>query len=419
MTAREYLENEVKRHAAAAKAVTAKAEAESRELSAEERAEVEASVAKAGEAKARIKEIDDRKALNDAIDGVALPTNADVSEADPSAKSLGEAFVKSEGYKALKSRGMAGTWTTGPVEFGQKLNDGGSPAASVESITGAGGTLPLQPQVAPLVPPAEQKLYVADLFGAGVATQNTIVYLEETTTQAGAHNANPYNDPNLPATAVVTSEGAPKPAAFVDFTKKSISIEKIAAFLPIADEMLEDEPQIASYINGRLAIFVRQAEEAYLMAKLLAAPGLGSADNSDVEGDNLFDAIAAGIMSVQIHGGLEPDALIINPVDFWTMSVLKATGGTGVYFSGGPYAGPARNPWGLRTVVTQAVAAGSPIVGAFREASTLWRKGGLSVEASNSHADYFRKNLTALRAEERLGLAVYRPKAFAEVSVVS
>ena len=90
----------------------------------------------------------------------------------------------------------------------------------------------------------------------------------------------------------------------------------------------------------------------------------------------------------------------------------------GAYFSGGPYAGPAENPWGLRSVVTRAVAAGSPIVGAFSDAATVWRKGGLSGEASNSHADYFRKNLTALRAEERMALAVYRPSAFCEVAVV-
>lgn len=39
----------------------------------------------------------------------------------------------------------------------------------------------------------------------------------------------------------------------------------------------------------------------------------------------------------------------------------------------------------------------------------------MSVEATNSHRDYFVKNLSMLRAEERLGLGVYRPIAFTEV----
>jgi hypothetical protein len=34
------------------------------------------------------------------------------------------------------------------------------------------------------------------------------------------------------------------------------------------------------------------------------------------------------------------------------------------------------------------------------------------VEASNSHSDFFQRNLTAIRAERRLALAVYRPQAF-------
>ena len=45
----------------------------------------------------------------------------------------------------------------------------------------------------------------------------------------------------------------------------------------------------------------------------------------------------------------------------------------------------------------------------------MWRRGGLSVEATNSHSNYFQLNLVAIRAEERLGLAVYRPAGFTEV----
>jgi HK97 family phage major capsid protein len=72
--------------------------------------------------------------------------------------------------------------------------------------------------------------------------------------------------------------------------------------------------------------------------------------------------------------------------------------------------------WGKRVAVTPAMAATTALVGAFQQGGQIFRKGGLTVEASNSHADFFQRNLTAIRAEERLELAVYRPGAFGTVT---
>ena len=409
-SAKEYLEAEKKRLVDRARDVARGAEAEGRSLTDEERVMVEGFISETNDLTKRISEINSSEELLKAIDRAGSVASGEPTIVDTPAKSLGDAFVKSEGFKRLMSRGLQGSWTTGPVEFtgGSKLTDGGSPALNVESITAASGALPLQPQVAPLLPPVEEPLTVAALFGQGTATQNSIVYLEETTTNTLLGNQ-PYS--GMSSAATTTAEGAAKPAVFIDFTKRTTSIEKIAAFLPISDEMVEDEPQISSYINSRLAVFVRQAEEAYLMNKLLST-AISVSVGTILQGTpNMFDKIAAGIYTVETVAGLEPDAVVIHPADFWTMATSKdATNGQ--YFSGGPYTAPQRNPWGVRVVITREAIQGAPIVGAFRDAATLWRKGGLSVEASNSHSDYFRKNLTALRAEERLGLTVLRPKAF-------
>jgi hypothetical protein len=66
--------------------------------------------------------------------------------------------------------------------------------------------------------------------------------------------------------------------------------------------------------------------------------------------------------------------------------------------------------------VTPAIVANTALVGAFKTAAQVFRKGGIRVEASNSHQDYFIKNLVAIRAEERLALAVYRPQAIGKVT---
>jgi len=45
----------------------------------------------------------------------------------------------------------------------------------------------------------------------------------------------------------------------------------------------------------------------------------------------------------------------------------------------------------------------------------MWNRGGIRVEATNSHASNFVVNLNVIRAARRLGLSVYRPNGFTEV----
>lgn len=410
-----HFQAEIKRHADAAEAIIAKADEEARELTDSDHEKLEKHLEEAGNFRAQLKRREDHERLQKAIEAVQI-AGSEPTTAPQEAKTLGEAFVKSDGYRGAKERGFKGRYTTGVVEmpfdsYGQKLTDDG---LTVSSISDVGGNLPLNPQVVPGIVTGfpENRLVLADLFGQGRATQNTIIWLEERNNATTGPLSERYSDSD--ATVTLTSEGLAKPAAAIDFVKRSQTLDKIAGFLPVSEEMLEDEPQISSYINSRLALFIRQAEDAYLFDELSSA-GIGSATGSQLGGsNNWFDAVAAGIMEVQREGGLEPDAVVMNPADYWTMRVSKSTG-DGNYFGGSPFNPPGSNPWGIRTYVTNAQQTGTAIVGAFREGATVWRKGGIQVEASNSHEDYFRKNLVALRAEERLCLTVYRPLAFQTV----
>jgi HK97 family phage major capsid protein len=52
------------------------------------------------------------------------------------------------------------------------------------------------------------------------------------------------------------------------------------------------------------------------------------------------------------------------------------------------------------------------LVGAFRLGAQIFDREDANVEISTEDDVNFRKNLVTIRAEERLGLAVYRPEAF-------
>jgi HK97 family phage major capsid protein len=336
-------------------------------------------------------------------------------------KSLGEKFTDSQGYKQAvelyKTGGrLPSNFSTGQISLEAK-------GTLLEGAGGGGGGLAATvPQVVPgVVDRLFQGLTVADLFLSGQASTNSIRYVVEGTATSGAAGV---------------AEAGLKPESTLGLTTTDEPIKKIATILPVSDEMLEDAPQIQAYINGRLSLFVRIEEERQLLR--------GTSGGNEVQGLLTSRSVpvygggtAAGNKAEQLFKAmngmrgsafLEPDWIIVNPADWQDMRLAKDTAGQ--FFGGGPFmgqygnngmigasgqaSGAADSIWNKTTYVTSAVGAGTAVVGS-RSAAQVWRRGGLSVEATNSHADYFQRNLVAIRAEERLGLAVYRPTGFVEV----
>lgn len=332
------------------------------------------------------------------------------NEARRNPQSLGEQFVESDGYKGLVSRGLTGKWSSGDVSLNPS-------AANFFEGTGAspgvGGALVPEDRRPGALPILFERLTVADLLAAGQTTSNLVRYVEETVADNSAVGT--------------VAEGAEKPEVALELDLVDEPVRKIAAFLPVSDEMLEDAAQIRSYLDARLGLFVRIEEENQLLngdgtgtdldGLLNRLPAANDWVTSDAAMANKADHIFAAL-TVARDSFLEPDGIVVNSDDWADIRLLKDANGN--YIGGSPFSQsvqPSEVLWGKRVVVTSAIAAGTALVGAFRTAAQVFRRGGLTVEASNSHSDYFRKNLTAVRAEERLALAVYRPQAFATADV--
>jgi HK97 family phage major capsid protein len=351
-----------------------------------------------------------RKQFLGAVGSPVEDAGADQGQQAGTVKSIGRQFVESTGYKQFKSlNNKSSSWSTGAVELKTLLAEG-------TSGTPGGGYAPIQtPTVLPgIVDIRFQPLTIADLFPQGTTETPLIRYLVETTA----------TNPNA-----TVAEGGTKPEAALAFTKVDETLHKIANFLPVTDEMLEDFEQIQSYIDNRLSLFIRQTEESQLLsgdgtgANLVGILNRSGLATSIVKGtapsvstDNDMDAILRQITAIRTTAFLEPDAIVIHPSVWQTILLSKATG-TGNYFAGGPFVDAAgQTLWGKKVVTTTAVTAGTAIVGAFAQAGQIFRKGGLTVEASNSHANFFQLNQTAIRAETRIALAIYRPGAFGTVT---
>lgn len=243
-------------------------------------------------------------------------------------------------------------------------------------------------------------LVIRDLFAAETISGSTLVYLVE-----GAIEGAP----------AATNEGAKKPQVhFADPTPKTVSLAKIACFIKESDEYIHDYAFLASAINGRLLYHLQLVEQNKLVYDLSQTSGIQSDTTHWTAGSTataLADLILQGAMDVQEQSGFAADAIVINPADWYSLRVAKD--GEDRYYGGGFFgAQNVPNLWGIPVCVTTAVSAGTIIVGAFKTCGSVVQSGGIGIDATNTDQDDFVKNLMTIRAEERLALAVRRPKGF-------
>lgn len=315
-------------------------------------------------------------------------------------KSLGQQFVDSEAFAWIRQTAgkRGGGWTSPSAEL---------MATTLDTSSGSGGPLIVTDYRPGILPLLFKRLVIADLIAPGTTDSNSITYMKETT---------------FTNAAAPVAEGAAKPESALVFAQQVDPVSKIAHWLPVTEEMLEDVQQIRSYIDGRLRFGVALTEEDQLLNGSGTLPALRGILNrtgltaAQARGtDTNADAIFKQITTIATTVFVQPDGVVMNPTNWQTIQLMKDANGQ--YYGSGPFA-PAQQAtlWGLPVVKTPTIAAGTGLVGAFQEAAQIFRKGGLRVEASNSHQDFFIKNLVAIRAEERLALAVYRPAAFGTVT---
>lgn len=335
---------------------------------------------------AEIQQADKKAALLRVI-GTADKEDTTMSEAK--ARNLGENFVN-----FVKDSGHDKKFDLSAPAYTKAATDTQtSPAGAVDFAT----TFDRNVVTAPRTP-----LVIRDLFGAETISGSTLVYLVE-----GAIQGAP----------AVTAEGAEKPQIhFADPTPKTVSLAKIACHIKESDEYIDDYPFLASAINGRLLYELGLVEQNKLVTDLLGTSGIQTGSYAaNATAADIADAILQAAMDVQNGSGFDADAIVINPVDWYTLRVAKD--GELRYYGGGFFgAQNVPNLWGIPVCVSTAVAAGTIIVGAFKTCGSVVQKGGISVEAANTNEDDFVKNLMTIRAEERLALAVRRPAGFKKLT---
>lgn len=326
---------------------------------------------------------------------------------EPQAKSLGELTAKSldqHGY----AKGMGRLDMVTP-EYKANTDVTVTPASLAPALTTVDTNIVLAKR---------RQLVIADLFGTETISGTSLTYFVEGPVEGNYET--------------VAENGQKPQLHFGDPTSVTESLTKIAAFYKESDEILEDLPWLTSSIDNRALYMLGLFEEDQLLNGdgkgknlngLLNRSGIQTETVGDGE-TTAFEALFRAMTKVRDQTPFAADGIVINPTDYQTLRLTKDANGQ--YIAGGPFTGQygngsiLNNPplWGLTTVVTSAVPAGTAIVGAFNQGASLIRKGGVRVELTNSNEDDFTNNRITIRVEERIALAVRYPAAFVKVATV-
>lgn len=325
-------------------------------------------------------------------DGSAVKGGDEPDVKEKKFASLGDAFVKSQAFKGF-TPGSDGPMAR--LDVGLKTLFQTSAGWDPED-TRTGRLEMFATRPAPVV---------ADVFPQTSTSQSTVLYMEETT---------------FTNTAAETAEGGTFNEATLVLTEKSSEVRKLTVWLPFTDEQVEDEPRTAGYINNRLPFMLRQKLDAQCLVGSGTAPALLGTENvtgiqtQALGTDPIPDAIYKVMRKIRDDGFAEPSVVFIAPSKWETVRLLRSSDGQ--YIWGHPAMPGPETIWGLPVVQTTAVTSTKAVVGDYRNFSELAVRRGIDIKVSNSHASDFVQGKQAIRADMRVALIHYRPKAFGTVT---
>ena len=121
--------------------------------------------------------------------------------------------------------------------------------------------------------------------------------------------------------------------------------------------------------------------------------------------------VGRAIQQVTAAKELDPTFIVLHPNDWWEMRLTKD--GFGRYILGDPQTNARPSLFGLDVVYTTSMANGTFLVGSGNPvASEIRDRMEMQIDISTEHADFFTKNLVAVRAEKRLALITRRPGSY-------
>lgn len=309
------------------------------------------------------------------------------------------------GVQALQEFGEEGSFTAAAEAarrggklpaFSARVNVDGSIRAALtnEQGTSSGGsTIPSAPERGGIVGPVARPLRLLDVLPSRPTTSDAVEFVQLTVDGAPSEQI---------------EEGDAKAQLDFEGTLARAEIVTIAGWTSASKQVLADHAALQAQIDRVIRSKVLSRLEHQIINGT-GAPGkikglvASSAAFIPTIGTTPADIVGEALVRMADAGYL-PNLVLLNPLDWFRIQITK-TDTEGEYLFGSPTMPVPPALWNTAIVLTPSVAEGTGFT-LDTSFTTVLDREQMSVTVSNSHEDYFVRNLVAILGELRAGLEV-------------
>lgn len=313
-------------------------------------------------------------------------------DANGKKKSWGQRFVESKEFKASRANRQDVPLLL--EDIGVKTlfqTSAGYPIENVRSgLLVEGATRPVQ---------------VTDLIPSFPIGQASFVYMEETTrTHASAEKA----------------EGAAYAESTFVWEQKTSPVQKITDSIPVTDEQLEDEAQVRSILEQRLAFGLRQRLDLQILVGNGTPPNLRGMtqvvgiQTQALGADSRIVAFLRALTKIRFTGRASPSGAVFHPNDW--LDIMLTQDAEGRFLFGNPFQGAGPNSlFGIPVAQSDALTENTGLVADFANFTRLDDRRGVMVQTGYVGSNFTEGKVT-LRADMRAAFTVTRPAAVCTIT---
>jgi len=402
-------------------------EKEKRDFTEDERGKVSAALKEANDLKTQIKQAEDDQAMRKQIEALGEfgeRQTSDGGNTQPKgAKTLGQRFLDSPEWQAwfkqIAPDGHISESRKGISSPAVMIKDFGIFPQRKELITGladnSAGAFVVTEDTGIYEPIGRYPVTLRDLISVRTTTSDTVEFVRQT---KQITEAAPTPESNVKYVTGYPGEiDGKKPQGEVHWERVHETVKTIAVYVGATKRALADVGQLRGLIDQELRDDLVDALENQLFNGNGIGEnflGINNQPGTLVQAFNTNALITArqAITTLLVIGRQMPTAFVFNPQDWETIDLLRDLNGN--FLRGNPFGAGPNTLWGVPVVQSFHTAQGAAWLANWRKA-VLWDRQQATISATDSHEDWFIRNMIAILAELRAAWGLIRPQAFVQV----